>query len=327
MKIGVDIDGVLADFQTSFLGRATKIRRKEDIIDWPPYFGPPARYDMTDIMEPSFRDGVMFSLQNDRDFWVNLKALKGISLFKRLCKEHKVVLLTARTALRPGVMHDVVRDWIKATFGLILHKDLGVVISPDKVVWMTNLDAYIDDNPEVLAEVAKKWPKTKLYLRDQLYNRKKIDQNPSLEYDRVATFDDFARAMFGEPHWHSTSAMESTLSTQMNDNQVRTFSTGATRDTEVGKFDYEGFLSPLVLQRFAAYMHKNREQKDGSLRASDNWQKGIPKDAYLKSAIRHLLDWWLIHDGFEGRADVEEALCGVLFNAQGYLLETLREKK
>jgi len=36
--------------------------------------------------------------------------------------------------------------------------------------------------------------------------------------------------------------------------KVRTFDTGATRDTEDGKLDYEGFLSGRVLKRYAEYM-------------------------------------------------------------------------
>jgi len=110
---------------------------------------------------------------------------------------------------------------------------------------------------------------------------------------------------------------------------VRTFESGATRDGERGKNDYEGFLSPLVLRRFGDYMQKHRIQSDGSVRASDNWQKGIPLDAYMKSAWRHLMDWWALHRGyaavdFDGNAvDIEDALCAIIFNAQGYLHELL----
>jgi hypothetical protein len=68
---------------------------------------------------------------------------------------------------------------------------------------------------------------------------------------------------------------------------VRTFSTGATRDTDEGKLDFEGFLSPTVLKAFAEYMHEKRKMPDGSLRDSDNWQRGIPVDAYMKSMWRH----------------------------------------
>ena len=108
---------------------------------------------------------------------------------------------------------------------------------------------------------------------------------------------------------------------------VRQFDTGANRNSDEGKLDFEGFLSPIVLERFAEYMDKNRYLDDGSIRDSDNWQKGIPKDAYMKSGFRHFHDWWLEHRGYESREDIEEALCGLMFNTMGYLLEVLKDKK
>lgn len=105
---------------------------------------------------------------------------------------------------------------------------------------------------------------------------------------------------------------------------MRTFDTGATRDNDASKNDYEGFLSPLVIQAYGDYMHKNRLQADGKLRASDNWQKGIPKDAYMKSLWRHFLDVWTIHRGYERNVALQEALCACLFNVMGYLHEELK---
>lgn len=106
---------------------------------------------------------------------------------------------------------------------------------------------------------------------------------------------------------------------------VRKFESGATRDTDFGKPDYSGFLSPIVIARFGEYMNKHRKQTDGSMRASDNWKKGIPKTEYLKSLWRHLEDVWLDLEGWGSRDGIEDALCGVLFNAQGLLHETLKE--
>lgn len=105
--------------------------------------------------------------------------------------------------------------------------------------------------------------------------------------------------------------------------EIRKFDTGATRDTDKNKLDFEGFLSPVVVERFAKYMHKNRIQADGNLRDSDNWQKGIPRDAYMKSGFRHFFDWWVQHRGYTSPFDLEESLCGLLFNVQGYLHELL----
>jgi hypothetical protein len=106
---------------------------------------------------------------------------------------------------------------------------------------------------------------------------------------------------------------------------VRTFSTGATRDTDENKLDFEGFLSPLVLEEFAKYMHGKRKMPDGSMRDSDNWQKGIPLDAYMKSMFRHFFAVWKSHRA--GTTTAEEDLLGLFFNVQGYLHETLKAKK
>ncbi len=105
---------------------------------------------------------------------------------------------------------------------------------------------------------------------------------------------------------------------------MRKFDTGATRDSEVDKFDYEGFLSPLVLEAYAAYMHHHRKQADGSLRDSDNWQKGIPLSAYMSSGFRHFIDWWKLHRGYSARENMVYALCGLLFNVMGYTHEYLK---
>lgn len=105
---------------------------------------------------------------------------------------------------------------------------------------------------------------------------------------------------------------------------MREFETGATRDSDEGKLDFEGFFSPLVLQRYAEYMNKHRVQADGGLRDSDNWQHGIPKDAYIKSGWRHFMDWWMAHRGLPSREGIEEALCALIFNAMGYLFEILK---
>lgn len=102
---------------------------------------------------------------------------------------------------------------------------------------------------------------------------------------------------------------------------VRQFSTRATRDDLSSKPDYEGYLSPLVIERFGRYMLGHQTCADGSQRASDNWQLGIPKDEYIKSLLRHVLAVWLAHR--RGEVD-EDAWCAILFNSQGYLYESLK---
>jgi hypothetical protein len=116
------------------------------------------------------------------------------------------------------------------------------------------------------------------------------------------------------------------------DSPIRTFATGATRGSEDGKLDPEGFLSPLVVVRYSEYMQKHRTQADGTMRASDNWQKGMPLVAYMKSMWRHFLDVWLLHRQYapvhqEPGYDMEEALCAMIFNCSGYLDTILRDTR
>lgn len=105
---------------------------------------------------------------------------------------------------------------------------------------------------------------------------------------------------------------------------MRTFETGATRDDDTNKPDYRGFLSPFALQEYGEYMLKHQEQADGTMRASDNWKKGIPPDAYASSLIRHVVQFWMDYELFGGAHEwppLKDDLCAIIFNAQGLLHE------
>ena len=115
----------------------------------------------------------------------------------------------------------------------------------------------------------------------------------------------------------------------MAEKKIREYQTGATRDTDENKLKYEGFISPLVEKRFAEYMHIHRRQPDGNLRAPDNWQKGIPLADYADSLVRHVQDFRLHVDGFATEAvsqDLEDVLCAIRFNVDGYLFEILKQR-
>lgn len=112
---------------------------------------------------------------------------------------------------------------------------------------------------------------------------------------------------------------------------AREFESGANRDTEEGKNDPEAALSPAVLLEFAQYMHDHNVKAEGGIRPDDNWQKGIPLDAYMKSLLRHVFDLWLLHRGGtpvrpEDGSVVTwtDALGGTMFNLQGYWFEHLQ---
>ena len=116
------------------------------------------------------------------------------------------------------------------------------------------------------------------------------------------------------------------------DNLIRQFETGATRSPDAGRYDPEGFLSPIVIEYFCDYMNRNRIQSDGSIRSSDNWQKGIPTDTYVKGLWRHFLHLWTRHRGYvvqdeKAAANAEDDCCAIIFNASGALFELLKDKR
>ena len=113
--------------------------------------------------------------------------------------------------------------------------------------------------------------------------------------------------------------------TTTDDKTMRSFDTGATRDTAEGKLLYDKFLCPTVLKQFAKFMNMNRLQSDGQLRDGDNWQKGIPMKLYLECLGRHYHEFWTAsRDSHHTRTELIGAACGIMFNVMGYLHEWLK---
>ena len=102
------------------------------------------------------------------------------------------------------------------------------------------------------------------------------------------------------------------------DSQIRTFDTGANRDTTEGKFDIEAALDPGVLEDYVGYLDKHSVLADGTKRSADNWKKGMPTDVYAKSLTRHFWQFWKNHQQGVYDPDVINAC---LFNLMGYAYE------
>lgn len=110
-------------------------------------------------------------------------------------------------------------------------------------------------------------------------------------------------------------------------NSSRQFQTGANRDTDTGKLDYEAYLSSHVIHRFAKYMQEHSKLANGETRPGDNWQNGFPRDVIMKSAWRHFMDWWMAHRYGDNEEYLEEVLCAVMFNVMAYLHEVLERRR
>jgi len=140
------------------------------------------------------------------------------------------------------------------------------------------------------------------------------------------TLTDEGAKLVNDLTWKSTD--ETKRFADMEVPAMREFETGALRNRDEEALGYEGFLSPLALKAFGEYMHRHRFTADGQVRTPDNWQKGMPLESYMESAWRHLMDLWLHHRGYpeQARESVMDALCGLFFNVQGYMHETLKKE-
>jgi hypothetical protein len=115
----------------------------------------------------------------------------------------------------------------------------------------------------------------------------------------------------------------------MSKKKMDHFESGATRTPEDGKLSYLRALSPEVQRRYVQYLNKHR-QTAGGLRDFDNWKRGIPKDRYMESLLRHVWDAWLVYLGYEPSDksyDLVDLLCAIRFNTDGMLFELLANER
>jgi hypothetical protein len=71
--------------------------------------------------------------------------------------------------------------------------------------------------------------------------------------------------------------------------EIRTFDTGANRDTSNGKASY-AWRHPAVEQSHAFYMMEHAKLSDGSTRSMNNWWNEIPFESGFDSLQRHVED-------------------------------------
>jgi hypothetical protein len=102
---------------------------------------------------------------------------------------------------------------------------------------------------------------------------------------------------------------------------MRKFDTGGVRDSEDGKEDYIETISWTALKRYAKYMTGKK-----SLYGEGNFKKGLPIDAYERSAARHWQKYMVNkHENGNEEPD-QDHLSAILFNIFGIMHEEEKSK-
>jgi uncharacterized HAD superfamily protein len=194
LKIGFDIDGVLANFCHSYEDKYKEVTGVNRFAPWHPDVGPltwnwpTEHYGYTKEQT----DEVWRRIKADPNFWEDLPSAPGFmqhfkNWFISHAHYHEVYFVTARPGTRTKRQTE---NWF--------HRRLLTVptmlISDQKgmVARALNLDYYVDDKAENIADVVKQSPHTKAYLLDKAYNR---HMNPGGV--RLANLEEFLQVLNG----------------------------------------------------------------------------------------------------------------------------------
>ncbi len=171
MKIGFDVDGVLANFNQAYVDLFIELFEKDlfepgDANDPPTWHYPQHRgYSDEEVA------AVWKVIANDPTFWTCLEELDGAEALRRhlvrLVLEHDVYFITSRPGNDAKWQTEL---WLTTKMNIV---GPTVLISGKKGLSCAalSLDAYIDDNLDNVLAVAKDSPYTRVYLLDAAYNQ------------------------------------------------------------------------------------------------------------------------------------------------------------
>lgn len=171
MRIGFDIDGVLANFPPAYEKLFVEVTGENRFAPFTPDEGPVSwnwpsdAYGYTSAQTSE----VWRRIKASKTFWYELETMPAFSLFRdwfMFLEGAELYFVTAR----PGTQ----TKWqTELWFQKHLNFRPTVLISEEKgmVCRALNLDYYVDDKAENIVDVGVKSPNTKAYLLDRAYNR------------------------------------------------------------------------------------------------------------------------------------------------------------
>lgn len=186
MRIGFDIDGVLANFIPAYQDLVVEVAGEDrflpgDNVNPPCWNWPQHRGYSEEVVGEVWKQIIA-----SPSFWNGLGPLEGAStlalVYEDLCRRHDLYFITARPGARAKAQTE---EWLGYYIAGMSGYDPTVLISSDKGLCCKalKLDAYIDDNLDnvdsVSVETAPRdkkglrvgLPTTRTYLLDRNYNQ------------------------------------------------------------------------------------------------------------------------------------------------------------
>lgn len=185
MRLGFDVDGVLADFSTAFIARYIRVTGKNlfhpDDAEDAPCWNWDIHRGYTDLE----RSAVWHTIMGDKvGFWRGLHPLPDAKTLwmcvRDLEQRHDIYYVTSRVGEHAKRETE---DWLRVHIGAVAPT---VLISSAKGVCAKalRLDAYLDDNYDNVLGVADESPTTRTFLLTKRYNTPGVSPELPLETTR-----------------------------------------------------------------------------------------------------------------------------------------------
>lgn len=192
-SVGIDIDGVLADFTTAFV----KVLREKLHIDIPAEYVPQDWGWISANLPPKAMDRAWRIIDTQEDFWLGLSPMMPNVLdLEWFFKEHAgkdfdVYFITAR---KDGAGHSVksqsevwLRHWMNKPDAPITVLPVNSGMDKVDVLHALSVDYCIDDHTPTIVNAKSAYKKGKAFLLDQPWNQ----DGEFYNVKRVAKLKDF----------------------------------------------------------------------------------------------------------------------------------------
>jgi uncharacterized HAD superfamily protein len=191
LRVGIDMDGVVDDFNSSFQKEITAelgiiLPHTYPVWDWPQHHG------LTESQVARVWNRIRHHNACE-NWWFTLDPLPDTYLLGPASTEHELFFITSRVAT-PGLsIRQQTAQWLTTHHGIIAPH---VYVSHEKgeTAQELNLDYFIDDKPEHIEDVAGVGVMS--YVCDAEYNRGKLSPKPvsgHIYIGRVQDLNEFLR--------------------------------------------------------------------------------------------------------------------------------------
>lgn len=162
--IAIDIDGVLADFNSAFLKTSKRVLGKPEkgfVVKDFDYTK--CGWDEREVTR------VWNHIRHTYNFWETLEAMPHTKQLMRLQNKFTPIFITSRVSTDGGDVATQTANWLERNFGI---RDAYVKVTNEKgpIAKELGIEFFLDDKIENCTEVQKHAPGCKVFLQNATYN-------------------------------------------------------------------------------------------------------------------------------------------------------------